>query len=199
MSHNTWIHRFVRPPVRVLARTPVTPNQLTTLRLVAGLGAGGAYAAGDPFWTLLGGLFFVLSILLDRADGELARLTGITSAWGHRYDLVCDATVNGMVFVGIGIGLRESALGMSAIPLGVVAGSAVAAILGFVVQMENREGHGKPAFEGAGGFDPDDAILAIPVALWLGWGEALLLAAGIGVPAFAIYAYLRFRTPRNRG
>ena len=39
MSHNTWIHRGVRILVRPLAKTPVTPNQITTLRLLTGIGA----------------------------------------------------------------------------------------------------------------------------------------------------------------
>ncbi|PCJ58666.1 MAG: CDP-alcohol phosphatidyltransferase [Rhodospirillaceae bacterium] len=183
----------------MLAHTPVTPNHVTTLRLLTGLGAAGAYASGDPEWIFSGGLLFVLSMALDRADGELARFTGKMTDWGHRFDLVCDAIVNAGILIGIGIGLRESDLGNWAIPMGLLAGLAVAAILGLVVQMENREGHGKPAFEGAGGFDPDDAILAVPVAMWLGWNEPLLISATIGAPAFAIYVYLRFRTLAKRG
>lgn len=193
MSHNTWIHRLVRPSARALARTPVTPNQLTAVRLIAGLAAAAAYAVGEPFWTLLGGIFFLLSVALDRADGELARVTGIMTEWGHRFDLVSDAVVNAALFIGIGIGLRASELGPWSIPLGLLAGFSVAMILGLVIQMEAREGKSKPAFAGAGGFDPDDAILAVPIAMWLGWAEPLLIAAAIGAPAFTIFAYLRFR------
>ncbi|MCE2510502.1 MAG: CDP-alcohol phosphatidyltransferase family protein [Alphaproteobacteria bacterium] len=198
MSHNTWIHRLVRPPIRVLARTPVTPNQLTTLRLLAGLGAAAAYAVGEPFWTLLGGIFFVLSVLLDRADGELARITGITTEWGHRFDLVSDTVVNAALFIGIGVGLRDGTLGLWSVPLGLLAGLSVAAVLGLVLQMEAREGKGKPAFEGAGGFDPDDAILLVPIAMWLGWAEPLLIAAAIGAPGFTVFACLRFRLRGGR-
>ena len=198
MSHNTWIHRLVRPPTRVLARTSVTPNQLTTLRLLAGLGAATAYAIGEPLWTFLGGIFFLLSVALDRADGELARITGVTTEWGHRFDLVCDAVVNAALFIGIGIGLRASALGLWSMPLGLLAGLSVAAVLGLVVQMEIREGKSKPAFEGAGGFDPDDAILAVPFAMWFGWGEPLLVAAAIGALAFTVFAYLRLRLHGTR-
>ncbi|MGB1547546.1 MAG: CDP-alcohol phosphatidyltransferase family protein [Alphaproteobacteria bacterium] len=178
MSHNTWIHRLVRPSARALARTPVTPNQVTAVRLIAGLAAAAAYAVGEP---------------LDRADGELARVTGIMTEWGHRFDLVSDAVVNAALFIGIGIGLRASELGPWSIPLGLLAGFSVAMILGLVIQMEAREGKSKPAFAGAGGFDPDDAILAVPIAMWLGWAEPLLIAAAIGAPAFTIFAYLRFR------
>ena len=44
MSHDTWIHRTVRPVARSLARIRVTPNQVTTLRPVAGLAAAAAFA-----------------------------------------------------------------------------------------------------------------------------------------------------------
>ena len=192
MSHNTWIHRLVRPLTRVLAHTAVTPNQLTTLRLLTGLGAAAAYALGESLWTFLGGFLFLLSMALDRADGELARITGVTTEWGHRFDLICDAIVNAGLFIGIGIGLRASALGLWSIPLGLLAGLSVVAILWFVIQMEIRKGKSGPAFEGAAGFDPDDAMLAVPIAMWLGWEEFLLVAAAIGAPGFAVIAYLCF-------
>jgi len=193
MSHNTWIHRLVRPLTRVLAHTAVTPNQLTTLRLLTGLGAAAAYAIGESLWTFLGGFLFLLSMALDRADGELARATGATTEWGHRFDLICDAIVNAGLFIGIGIGLRASTLGLWSIPLGLLAGLSVAVILWLVIQMEIRKGKSGPAFEGAAGFDPDDTILAVPIAMWLGWEEFLLVAAAIGTPGFAVFAYLRFR------
>ena len=45
----------------------------------------------------------------------------------------------------------------------------------------------------AAGFDPDDAMIAVPVALWLGWGEGLLVAAAIGAPAFALGFFVFFQ------
>ena len=92
MSHNTWAHRLVTVAVRPLARTSVTPNQITTLRLVAGLAAALAFAIGGGAAAQVGGVLWILSMLCDRADGILARLTGRTSAWGHVYDLICDFT-----------------------------------------------------------------------------------------------------------
>ncbi len=82
MSHNTWMHRAVRPVARSLARTRVTPNQVNTLRLVAGLAAA-AFAEGSETWRAG---TFLLGMFLDRADGELARLSGKISPRGHTYD-----------------------------------------------------------------------------------------------------------------
>lgn len=193
MSHNTWIHRGVRVLVRPLARTPVTPNQVTGLRLLTGLAAAVALAVGDEGWRSIGAGLFVVSMVLDRADGELARLTGKMSEWGHRFDLVGDALVNSLVFVGIGIGLRDSGLGIGAVPLGIVAGIAVAVVLWLMVRVERWQGLRAAELPPAGGFDADDALLAVPLALWLGFAEPLLIAAAVGASLFAVAFYWHHR------
>ena len=186
MSHDTWIHRGVRGPMRRLAKTPVTPNQVTTLRLVTGLGAAAAFALGsDPFWNLGAGIF-VLSVLLDRGDGELARLSGKASNTGHVYDLFADAICNAVILFGLGVGLRDSQFGSWAIPMGALAGGAVAAILTLNVRMERAAGERSAELPSFAGFDVDDAILLVPMAVWLGWKVPLLVAATICAPAFAI-------------
>lgn len=186
MSHNTWIHKGVRGLVRPLARTPVMPNHLTGLRLLTGIAAAAAFAVGSDDWRNVGAAVFVVSLVLDRADGELARLTGKTSEWGHRFDLVVDALANSLAFVGIGIGLRQGGLGLWALPLGVLAGAAVAVVLWLVVRLESAQGPRAAELPQAGGFDADDAMLAVPLALWLGFVEPLLVAAAVGAPLFAI-------------
>jgi archaetidylinositol phosphate synthase len=193
MSHNTLIHRGVRVLVRPLVDTSVTPNQITTLRLAAGIATAAALAVGAAPWWNIGAGLFVLSAILDRADGELARMSGRTSPGGHVYDLIADALSNALVFVGLGIGLRDSGLGLWSIPMGIAAGGAIAVILWAVMAIEARRGRRAGELQGAAGFDPDDAILAVPVFIWLGATEELLIAAAIGAPAFALYFLIRFR------
>jgi phosphatidylglycerophosphate synthase len=193
MSHNTWIHRTARVVARPLARTPVTPNQVTTLRLAAGLAAAAALAQGESDWRHWGAGMFVLSMYLDRLDGELARLGGKTSPWGHRYDLFSDTLCNALVFLGLGIGLRAGEFGAWAPVMGLVAGLAIAAILWLVVRMEARYGARAGELGSSAGFDPDDAMIAVPVLVWLGLSDWLLAAACLGAPAFAIYMALKFR------
>lgn len=191
MSHDTWFHRLARVTVvKPLAKTPVTPNHLTMVRLAAGLAAAGSLAAGKPDWAA--GLF-VLSMLMDRADGDLARLTGKTSPFGHKLDLITDALCNTLIFVGLGIGLRDGAYGPWAIPMGLLAGGAVALILFLVLRIEALEGARAAEIGNFHGIDPDDAIIAVPVALLLGWSEGLLVAASIGAPAFALFFVWLFR------
>lgn len=199
ISHNTWIHHIARSLVRPLAGTPVTPSHLTTLRLATGVAAAGAFAVGESPWQHVGGGLFLVSMVLDRADGELARLTGATSARGHAYDLIADAVSNALVLAGIGVGLRESALGLWAIPMGLLAGVSVAAILGLVMAVEDRVGQGAAELKSFAGFDVDDATLAIPIAVWLGWSVPLILSAAVVAPVVAAYFFWRFRAPGGNG
>src|SRR5882757_814471 len=108
MSHDTLIHRLVRPCVRLLAPTRVTPNQLTTLRLFTGLGAAALFAGGHGIWFDAAGWLFLISMLFDRADGELARQTGKMSLAGYYYDIWSDCAANVAIFVGIGIGIAAA-------------------------------------------------------------------------------------------
>ena len=192
MSHRTWMHRLSRVIVLPLAKTPVTPNQLTALRLATGVGAALLFALGET-WHVHGAAAFIVSMLLDRADGELARMTGRTTPWGHTFDLVSDGICNAVVFVGVGVGARGGMLGLGAVPVGILAGLAVAAILWLVIRVEARQGARAAELGGFGGFDPDDAMLAVPVAMLLGWSDALLVAAGIGAPLFALFMFVRFQ------
>jgi phosphatidylglycerophosphate synthase len=197
MSHNTWIHRGVRILVQPLARTPVTPNHLTTARLLTGLGAAAAFALGEEPWIRAGILLFVLSMLFDRADGELARLSGKGSRFGHFYDMVTDAVCDTAVLAGLGIGLSAGPWGKLAIAMGLIAGVSVAFIFYLIVAIERDLGLGNGTFSAVAGFDPDDSMLIIPIAMGLGYGETLLLAAVILAPLAAVLVYFIFRSRRS--
>ena len=193
ISHNTWLHRIARVAVRPLVRTSVTPNQLTTIRLTTGVAAGGAMGVGTPWWTHAGCVMFLLSMVLDRADGELARLTGKTSPKGHVYDLWADACCNALFFIGLGVGLRDSVLGLWSVPLGLVAGASVGTILWLVMRVEAKRGARAAELQGFAGFDPDDAVLIAPIAIWLGWSVPLMVAASFGASAFLVFFYWKLQ------
>ncbi|MDA0656706.1 MAG: CDP-alcohol phosphatidyltransferase family protein [Proteobacteria bacterium] len=177
----------------------MTPNHLTTLRLMAGLAAAGTLAIGQTPWPQVGAGLFVLSLFLDRADGELARLSGKSSVWGHRYDLISDCVCNALIFIALGISLRDSAISHWAIPLGLLAGAAVTSVLIIVMKMESAQGQRAAELQGYARFDPDDAMLAIPLGIWLGWSLPLPFAAAIGATLFAVVFYVisRRRTQQH--
>jgi hypothetical protein len=47
------------------------------------------------------------------------------------------------------------------------------------------------------GFDPDDAMLVVPIAMVLGGGVPLIAAAAIGAPGFALW--MAWRLLRRSG
>ncbi len=193
MSYNTWIHRVTRVAVRPLVDTSVTPNQITSVRLAAGIAAAAAFAVGDDSVRHWGAGIFLISMVLDRADGELARLSGKTSAWGHKYDLVSDSMCNALAFIGLGVGLRDGAYGAWSVLGGVAAGLAISLILWLVLKLEDSDGERAGELPGAAGFDADDAMLVVPLAVWFGLAQGLLAAAAVGAPVFAIALFLWFR------
>lgn len=184
--------------MRPLVGTPVTPNHLTTLRLATGIGAAACYAVGSSPWPEVGGAIFILSMLLDRADGDLARLTGRTSPGGHRYDLIVDAFSNAVAFLGLGLGLRSGGYGGWAVAMGLAAGAGVLAVLGLTLRVEKAAGERAAEPKGIAGFDPDDLMLAIPLAAWLDVREPVLVGAAVGAPLFAAAFTWRFRRPLLR-
>lgn len=193
MSHDSWVHRIVRPAVRPLIRSPVTPSQITAVRLLAGLSAALALAQDDDFWRSCGAVLFLISFLLDRADGELARLSGRQSAAGHKLDLVSDGICNALAFVGLGFGLRNGAFGPWALAMGATAGLAVTAVLVMVMRLEASQGQRSAELPSTAGFDPDDGMLMVPILVWLGLEDLLLLLAAIGAPIFCVMLAIMLR------
>lgn len=193
MIGDSWTHRLARVMVKPLVGGPVTPNHLTTLRLATGLGACALLAAGHRSSEIWGGVLWVVSAFLDRADGELARLAGAQTRRGHLYDYVSDVLVTALFFVAAGFGLRHGMLGMWAVALGVVAGISVAAAAFFSEEIEQRNGNGEKAYAGAGGFDFDDILYLFGPVAWLSLLPPLLVGAAVGGPAFAIWTWLRLR------
>ena len=51
-----------------LVNTPVTPNHLTTVRLITGIAACAAFAVGTREWDIWGGSLWLFAAFLDRQD-----------------------------------------------------------------------------------------------------------------------------------
>ena len=135
----------------------------------------------------------MLATLLDHCDGELARLTGKTSKFGHYYDLAAGGIGYVLLFIGIGIGLRNDAvLGIKAPVLGVVAGIAVGTIVILRMVMEERGGKSATEQPSFAGFEIEDVLYLIGPITWFGGLRPFLIAAGIGAPLFMIVVLIQF-------
>ena len=187
MSYNTWIHRFSRVLVQPLVDTAVTPNHLTTGRLIFGLAAAGCFAVGEDQWNWAGAVSFIISMVLDRADGELARLGGKSSHFGGLYDLIADAICNSVLFISIGIAATNSNLGNWAILLGVIAGLCISIIFYAVIRVAAEVDAGAASFNARAGFDPDDAMILVPLGILFGLGNLILILAAVVTPFVAMY------------
>lgn len=200
MANNTWSHAAARWMVRPLIGTAVKPNHITTLRLITGAAACGLLCFGTFQMNLWAGILWIVSAFLDRADGELARIGNMQSRGGHLYDYYTDVLLNSVFFLGAGIGVRDSWLGGWAIPLGVVACIAMLICCWLSEVFEDLSGPGVRTWEGAWGFQPDDALYLLGPAAWTG---ALLLApavllSAIATSVMAVVIWVRLERLRRR-
>ena len=198
VAGGSWTHLLARMAVRPLVGTRVTPNHLTTVRLATGLMACAAFALGRPEGDLWGGILWVLSAFLDRADGELARIGGKTSAWGHLYDYACDNACTALFFVSIGVGMHDQPIGWYGAALGILAGGSILASNIFSEALEKTDGSGRRAYAGAGGFDLDDLLYLMGPAAWLGWLWPILIGAAIVSPVMALLTLWRLQRLKRR-
>jgi phosphatidylglycerophosphate synthase len=182
-----WDVRLARRLVRPLRHTPLTPNGLTTLGLLASLSAAWLMASGDPRRAAVGGALFMVGVLVDHMDGEFARLTGMTSRFGHYYDHVAAALGYVSLFAALGLGLRSSWLGSWAPLAGALAAGSIAMVFLVRVLLEERAGRAMVAQDNWRGFEPEDALYLVGPVAWLGLLPPFLAAAALGAPLFLLW------------
>ena len=69
MSANSWSHRLVRPVMRLLIGTRVTPDQLTWLRVITGGIACACFAYGAREAQVAGGVAWMLKATFSAPPG----------------------------------------------------------------------------------------------------------------------------------
>ena len=185
-----WDQRLASIMVRPLTRTPVTPNQVTVFTLLLALVAATLFATGDETAANWAAGLFILARFMDHFDGELARLTGKTSRLGYYLDYVAGAVSYGGLFLGIGIGARDSFLGEWAVVLGLAA--AASAILSMFLnlridkqsQFEEGEVVGYPRFAG---FELEDGIYLIGPITWAGFLTLFFVLSAAGAVVYTLW------------
>ncbi|KAF1005030.1 MAG: CDP-alcohol phosphatidyltransferase family protein [Burkholderia sp.] len=190
----TWDARLARRLVTPLVDTPITPNHLTTLRLLIGLAGVMCLAQGSFGWINAGAVLIVLSNFFDHTDGELARINGKTSKIGHCYDLASDAVVTLSLFICMGVGIVTQRGYTLALPvlLGTVAGAAVMVIFCLRMQIESFAGKAGTKQTSVGGFETEDVLYLLPIVTLLDGVERFVLAAAIGAPLFAAWVMIDY-------
>ena len=201
MPQRPWDARLARWLVTPLRNTGVTPNHLTTVRLIVGLAAAAAFVPGTYGWSNLGALLLVASNFLDHTDGELARISGKTSRFGHIYDLASDALITILLFIAIGVGVaaRDNvSLPVAPEVLGALAGGGTALIFFLRMRIEEMAGKGASRQASFGGFETEDVLYLLPLVTVSNGLVPFLVAASIGAPLFAIWVIVDYRRVARR-
>lgn len=196
-----WDARLARRLIAPLKDSWVGPNHLTTLRIAVGLAAAAAFLPGTYGWSNLAALLLVLSNFLDHTDGELARMSGKSSRYGHIYDLTSDAAVTVLLFVAIGVGVgakTDVALGLPPVVLGAIAGIAVALIFFLRMRIEDKVGKVGTRQASLGGFETEDVMYLLPLVTLCDCVMPFLMIASICAPLFAIWVSIDYRRAMHR-
>ncbi len=101
--YNGYVSRHINrkmsePMARLLARTKVTPNQMTWAAFGIALLSFLSFILGQ---NIVGGLLAQLSSIIDGIDGSLARLKGMTSEFGGFLDSVLDRYADILIVLGL--------------------------------------------------------------------------------------------------
>lgn len=90
------------PLVLLLARTPVTPNQVTLAAFLVTVLTGALYFKATTECIVAAGLVYLASRILDCVDGQLARAKSQFSKLGKLYDGLSDYFGHIAVMIGMG-------------------------------------------------------------------------------------------------
>lgn len=93
---------------RCLIHLPVTPNQVTLLSLALGLAGIWALWGASVSSAILGLALYMLSVVADHSDGEIARLTFQESPFGHWLDFSIDSLIHAGMALAMGATARSS-------------------------------------------------------------------------------------------
>lgn len=91
--------------VRAIYHTSITPNQITLFSITIGLAAAVCFGCG-PSTAAAGAGLYVVCVLLDCADGQLARLKKNGTRMGRVLDGVVDYITGIGAYFGIAVGLK---------------------------------------------------------------------------------------------
>ena len=186
--------RFSRPIARLVAKTPVTRNQVSVVSFLIALASMGLFLGGYNLWA---GLAAQFSSIVDGVDGDVARLKDMATRFGGFFDAVLDRYSDVAIIGGLTYWTVEYEVGVS---LGVAVGVGLMAIVGALMVSYTRaraEASLGGAFQGVAGFlgARDARLLLVMIGALLGQGLATLLVLAVLTNATVL---LRLANARSR-
>ena len=170
---------------------------LVILRLILGGVAAAVLVSGQAGANLAVALL-TLGLLFGRADAAFAGLEPDGDPRTGTDAFLADVTSNALCFLALGGGLHfghfarttADVVGPEPWLLGLVAAAVVVVIPLLVRRLEAIDGKRPAEFDGVAGFDADDILILLPIAVLLGVPEGLLLLFAFGGAAFAGGLYM---------
>jgi phosphatidylglycerophosphate synthase len=99
---------FYRPLAFLLVKsvynTRITPDHITLAAIIMGLTGGFFYSFGQQLTCFIGAFFYIMFVILDCSDGQLARLKKNGTSIGRLLDGIADYIVVISIYIGIAIG-----------------------------------------------------------------------------------------------
>jgi CDP-diacylglycerol--glycerol-3-phosphate 3-phosphatidyltransferase len=94
------IRIIAKSPGNLLAKTKITPNQITFLGFLVNCLVAFFIAKGNLSYLILGLLIWVAGFF-DALDGSVARSTGKTTVFGNFWDSVLDRYADSVIYFGV--------------------------------------------------------------------------------------------------
>ena len=127
---DTLFHRRLsRPLSRLALQWGVSPNAVTLMSFIVGLGAVWCFWSSTPRQALVGLALYALAVVLDHADGEVARLGLRESSRGASLDVIADTTIHALLLVALGVTAQRVAGGGAIAGVVAALGAAGSAVL----------------------------------------------------------------------
>jgi len=98
------VRRLSKPLTRVALRMGLSPNTVTVMSFIIGLGAAASFAVGERWGLVLGAVLLQLSLIVDCVDGEVARATRRFTAVGAWLDASTDRVKEFLAYAGLAYG-----------------------------------------------------------------------------------------------
>jgi 1L-myo-inositol 1-phosphate cytidylyltransferase / CDP-L-myo-inositol myo-inositolphosphotransferase len=211
-----FMARHVERPVslqisRRLARTSITPNQMSLISIAIGICGGPFFLSQRPSLQTIGALLFLAHSILDGCDGELARLKFQESRWGAVLDFWGDNVVHVVIFACMALGWSLSAVAAWPLLLGAAAVLGTLGSAGFVYwRLMRRKNDGGALFTSVSATPEHplarlldaasrrDFIYLVVILALIGKSNWFLLLAAVGAPIFFfLVVFLAARSPAS--
>lgn len=127
--------KIILPVLKLLLRTPVTPNMVSMTAAIVSLLSGYYFAKGYYMAAIIGALLAFVSSWIDHIDGGIARIKSKESAFGAHFDTFCDHIFYFSLAIGLTVGLYRETDNLFYIGLG------IAALFGVVISLVTTTYH----------------------------------------------------------